>query len=201
MTLDEEISQAEIAVSEQEDVLRATVRPFAAAMAGEVASYAMAEVRGVVIARYESTEAIGAEGVSKLRSEVETAVAGFTERALEIYAQGDPMIYAGSPRQEVWRSWGLAQSEPMWVQTGFKRLLAPVNDVLREYYGAEGTIPRDDLQRPHTFSGSSRYPVAVKDTLQNYRDEREKLKTLHDAVRSLKAKKKMEAAASAWDAS
>lgn len=201
MTLDDEISQAQSAVSEQEDVLRATIRPFAAAMAEEVASYVMTEVRGVVIDKYEATEEIGTAGVSKLRSEVEAAVTAFSERAMEIYTHGDPMIYAVSPRQDVWPSWGVANGEPLWVQTGFQRLLDPVNGVLKQYYGPEGTLPRDDIRRPDTFGGSSRYPGAVKDALTKYRHEREELKTRHKAVEALKAKKKMAAAASAWDAS
>lgn len=201
MTLDQEIAHAELAIRDQEDALRATVRPFADAMAGEAASYIMTEVRGVVIDRYETTEAIGDAGVSKLRSEVEAVIAALTEQALEIYTQGDPMIYAIGPRQDVWPTWGLANGEPLWVQTGFKRLLEPINGVLKQYYGAEVSLPRDDIRNPDTFSDSTRHPAAVNDALTKYRAEREKLKTLHNDLDVLKARKKMSAAASAWDAS
>ncbi|WP_347109672.1 hypothetical protein AAHB33_03325 [Paenarthrobacter sp. S56] len=111
MALDEEISQAESAVREQEDALRAMIPPFATAMAGELASYVMTEVRGVVIDKYNATVKIGAAGVSKLRSEVEAVVAAFSEQALQLYSQGDPMIYPVSPRQDVWPSWAMAIGE------------------------------------------------------------------------------------------
>jgi hypothetical protein len=110
------------------------------------------------------------------------------------------MIYAGYPKQEVVQRWGVANHEPLWVQGGLRHLLDPVNGVLREYYGPGSALPQDDLMREDAFSSPGRYPVAVRESLKDYREERSTLGILQKTVDDLKVQLRRNAAASVWDA-
>lgn len=201
MSLDHEIAEAELAVRKQENVVRSKVEPFAMAIADEVAKYTMSEVRNLVINNYQDTEELGAETVAKLRSEVENAVAEFPARALELYTRNDQMIYAGLPQQEVVRNWGVANHEPLWVLGGLRELLEPVNRVLLEYYGPGSDLPQDEGMRQDAFSSPGRYPIAIRESLKDYRDERAALSDLQKKVDGLHVQVRKNAAANVWDAS